>query len=142
MNSGKPMSSVPHLPHSFLAFDYGTKRVGVASGNTLTHAATPMRTIAAEGQARFVAIAGLIKEWQPDALVVGVPFHPDGAAHDNTARARRFARQLHGRFHLAVHEVDERYSTTEAHAQGAADADAASAAIILEQFLRTLETPL
>jgi putative Holliday junction resolvase len=142
MNSGKPMSSVPPLPHSFLAFDYGTKRVGVASGNTLTHAATPMRTIAAEGQARFVAIAGLIKEWQPDALVVGVPFHPDGAAHDNTARARRFARQLHGRFHLAVHEVDERYSTTEAHAQGAADADAASAAIILEQFLRTLETPL
>lgn len=126
---------------SFLAFDYGTQRVGVASGNTLTHTATPMRSIAAEGEARFDAIAALIKEWQPHALVVGVPFHPDGAAHDNTARARRFARQLHGRFHLAVHEVDERYSTTEAHAQGAADADAASAAIILEQYLRTLETP-
>ena len=128
-------------PQSFLAFDYGTQRVGVASGNTLTHTATPMRSIAAEGEARFDAIAALIKEWQPHALVVGVPFHPDGAAHDNTARARRFARQLHGRFHLAVHEVDERYSTTEAHEQGAADADAASAAIILEQFLRTLETP-
>ena len=126
--------------HSFLAFDYGTRRVGVASGNTLTHSATPMRTIAAEGEARFVAITALIEEWQPDALVVGVPFHPDGAAHDNTARARRFARQLHGRFHLVVHEVDERYSTTEAHAQGATDADAASAAIILEQYLRTLET--
>jgi putative holliday junction resolvase len=141
MNSVPPMSAsaTPAL-HSFLAFDYGTKRVGVASGNTLTHAATPMRTIAAEGESRFAAIAALIEEWQPDALVVGVPFHPDGAAHDNTARARRFARQLHGRFHLVVHEVDERYSTTEAHAQGAADADAASAAIILEQFLRTLET--
>ena len=99
-----------------------------------------MRSIAAEGEARFNAIGALIDEWQPDALVVGVPFHPDGAAHDNTGRARRFARQLHGRFHLVVHEVDERYSTTEAHAQGAADADAASAAIILEQYLRTLET--
>ncbi len=141
MSSVLPTSSAMSAPHSFLAFDYGTKRVGVASGNTLTHAATPMRTIAAEGDARFTAIAALINEWQPDALVVGVPFHPDGAAHDNTARARRFARQLHGRFHLAVHEVDERYSTTEAQAQGATDADATSAAIILEQFLRTLETP-
>lgn len=141
MNSVPPMSaSATTALHSFLAFDYGTKRVGVASGNTLTHTATPMRTLAAEGESRFTAIAALIEEWQPDALVVGVPFHPDGAAHDNTARARRFARQLHGRFHLVVHEVDERYSTTEAHAQGATDADAASAAIILEQFLRTLET--
>jgi len=140
MSSGAPMSSASPVLHSFLAFDYGTQRVGVASGNTLTGTATPLRTIAAEGTSRFDAIAALIKEWRPHALVVGVPFHPDGAAHDNTVRARRFARQLHGRFHLVVHEVDERYSTTEAHAQGAADADAASAAIILEQYLRTLET--
>jgi len=70
--------------------------------------------------------------------VVGVPFHPDGAPHDNTDRAKRFARQLHGRFHLTVHEVDERYTSTEAQASGAADLDAASAAIILEQFLRDL----
>ena len=133
-------TSATNAPHSFLAFDYGAKRVGVASGNTLTRTATPMRTIAVEGEARFDAIGLLIEEWQPHALVVGVPFHPDGAAHDNTVRARRFARQLHGRFHLVVHEVDERYTTTEAHAQGAADADAASAAIILEQYLRTLET--
>lgn len=121
---------------SFLAFDYGTKRTGVASGNTLTRSATPLRTIAAEGDARFAAIAALIAEWQPAALVIGVPVHPDGTPHDNTARARRFGRQLHGRFGLAVHEVDERYTTTEAHAQGASDVDAASAAIILEQFLR------
>ena len=140
MSEAPPTSSARPAPHSFLAFDYGTKRVGVASGNTLTHTATPMRSIAAEGEARFDAIGALIEEWRPDALVVGVPYHPDGAAHDNTVRARRFARQLHGRFHLVVHEVDERYTTTEAHAQGAADADAASAAIILEQYLRTLET--
>ena len=126
-------------PRSFLAFDFGTRRVGVASGNTLTRGATPLRTIAAEGEQRFRAIAALITEWQPQALVVGVPFHPDGAPHDNTERARRFARQLHGRFKLPVHEVDERYSTTEAASDGARDLDAASAAIILNQFLSTLE---
>jgi putative Holliday junction resolvase len=126
-------------PLSFLAFDFGTKRIGVATGNTLTRSATPLRTVAAEGEARFAAIAALITEWQPDALVVGVPFHPDGAPHDNTERARRFARQLHGRFRLPVHEVDERYSTTEAASGGARDLDAASAAIILNQFLSTLE---
>ena len=126
-------------PLSFLAFDFGAKRVGVATGNTLTRSATPLRTVAAEGDARFAAIAALIQEWRPHALVVGVPFHPDGAPHDNTERARRFARQLHGRFSLTVHEVDERYSTTEAASDGARDLDAASAAIILNQFLSTLE---
>ena len=125
-------------PASFLAFDFGTLRVGVASGNTVTRQAQPLRTVAAVGDARFEAIRRLIDEWQPAALVVGVPFHPDGAAHENTALARRFARQLHGRFRLPVHEVDERYTTTEAHAAGARDLDAASAAIILDQFLRSL----
>ena len=124
---------------SFLAFDFGTRRVGVASGNTLLGAAQALRTVAAEGDARFAAIAKLITDWQPDALVVGVPFHPDGAAHENTHRARRFARQLHGRFGLPVHEVDERYTTTEALSEGAPDADAAAAAIILNQYLRGLE---
>jgi len=113
-------------PQALLAFDFGTRRVGVASGNTWLGCAQPLRTVAAEGEARFDAIARLIKEWQPDALVVGVPFHPDGAAHDNTARARKFGRQLHGRFCLPVFEVDERYSTTEALASGARDPDAAA----------------
>ncbi len=123
---------------SFLAFDYGTRRVGVAGGNTLLGRAAPLKTVAAEGDARFAALAALVREWQPDALVVGVPFHPDGAEHENTRRARRFARQLHGRFGLPVHEVDERYSTTEALAEGARDADAAAAAIILDQYLHAL----
>lgn len=124
---------------SFLAFDFGTRRVGVASGNTLTRSATPLATIAAVGDARFEAIARLIREWQPDALVVGVPRHPDGTPHENTLRAQRFARSLAGRFRLPVHEVDERYSTVEAAARGARDLDAAAAAIILEQFLGNLE---
>jgi len=126
-------------PLSFLAFDFGTRRVGVASGNTLLKRAAPLKTLAVEGDARFTAIDALIREWQPDALVVGVPFHPDGAEHENTRRARRFARQLHGRFGLPVHEVDERYTTTEALADGAADADAAAAAIILNQYLTTAD---
>jgi putative Holliday junction resolvase len=120
---------------SFLAFDFGLKRTGVATGNSLMRQATALNTIAAEGDARFARIGKLIAEWQPDALVVGVPYHPDGAPHDNTRRAQRFARQLHGRFRLPVHLVDERYSTVEAIASGAADVDAASAAVILDQFL-------
>jgi len=124
---------------SYLAFDYGTRRLGVATGNTLMKTAQPLRTLALEGDARFAAIAALIAEWTPEALVIGVPFHPDGAEHDNTQRARRFGRQLHGRFRLPVHEVDERYTTVEAESAGARDADAAAAALILEQFFRELE---
>lgn len=138
------MSGAPRAmasPSCFLAFDFGLERVGVASGNDMTRTATLLKTLAGAGnQARFAAIGALIDEWQPAALVVGVPWHPDGAAHDNTRRAQRFARQLQGRFGLPVHEVDERYTTTEARAGGAADLDAASAALILEQFFRESET--
>jgi putative Holliday junction resolvase len=137
MSAGAAIELAPSV-QTFLAFDFGLKRTGVASGNRLTRTATPQTTISAVGDARFVPIAARIKEWQPDALVVGVPYHPDGASHENTVRAQKFARQLRGRFGLSVYEVDERYSTTEAHALGAADADAASACIILEQFLRSL----
>jgi putative Holliday junction resolvase len=125
-------------PRAFLAFDVSSSRIGVACGNALLRQGTPLLTVKAEGERRFEAIAGLIAEWQPDALVVGVPRHPDGAPHDNTRRAQRFARQLHGRFGLPVHEVDERYTTTEARAAGAADLDAAAAVLILEQYLRSL----
>lgn len=123
---------------TFMAFDYGTKRTGVAVGNRMLGTAQPQATITAIGDARFVQIAQRLKDWQPDALVIGVPYHPDGAPHENTVRAQKFGRQLRGRFGLPVFEVDERYSTTEALSSGAKDADAASACIILEQFLRNL----
>ena len=123
---------------TFLAFDFGIKRTGVATGNRLTRTASPQATIVASNDQRLDAVALRIKEWQPDALVVGIPFHPDGAAHENTARAQKFVRQLRAKFALPVFEIDERYSTTEAIASGAKDADAASACIILEQFLRSL----
>ena len=135
LSAGAPLASGLQ---TFLAFDFGLKRTGVATGNRLTRTASPQATIAATNDKRLDAVARRVKEWQPDALVVGIPFHPDGAAHENTARAQKFARQLRARFALPVLEVDERYSTTEAIASGAKDADAASACIILEQFLRSL----
>jgi putative holliday junction resolvase len=108
-------------------------------GSTITHSAQPLRSIVAAGDARFAPIAALIKEWQPQALVVGVPRHPDGAPHTMTAHAQRFARQLHGRFGLQVHEVDERYSSVEAQSRGAGDVDAESACVILEQFFEQMQ---
>ncbi len=130
--------AVPSHLNTFLAIDFGLKRTGVAMGNRLMRSAQPVGTVRAEGDARFTHIEKHLKEWQPDAIVIGVPYHPDGAAHENTARAKKFGRQLHGRFKLPVFEVDERFSTTEALASGAKDADSASACIILEQFLRSL----
>ena len=137
MSAAESIAVPAHL-QSFLAIDLGLKRSGVAVGNRLLRSATPQATIRAEDDARFAQVALRLAEWQPDALVIGVPYHPDGASHENTARALKFARQLRGRFGLPVFEVDERYSTTEALAGGARDADAASACIILEQFLRSL----
>jgi putative Holliday junction resolvase len=139
MTATPPAEGGARAVRSFLAFDYGTRRVGVATGNTLMKLTQPLRTLALEGDARFKAIEALITEWTPDALVIGVPFHPDGAAHDNTARARKFGRQLNGRFGLPVHEVDERYTTVDVEAAGARDADSAAAALILEQFFRENE---
>jgi putative Holliday junction resolvase len=134
---GQP-SAIPPNFTTFLAFDFGLKRTGVAVGNRLLRTATPQPTIRAEGAARLDAACERVREWQPDALVVGIPFHPDGASHDNTARARKFGRQLAARTKLPVYEVDERYSTTEARSSGATDDDAGAACVILEQFLRSL----
>lgn len=129
---------VPSHFQTFLAFDYGLQRTGVAVGNRMLRTASPQATINAQGAARLAQAQARVLEWQPDAVVVGVPFHPDGASHDNTARARKFARQLRSRLQLPVFEVDERYSTTEAIAAGASDPDAGAACVILEQFLRSL----
>jgi putative holliday junction resolvase len=133
-----PVLDVPPNLQTFLAFDFGLKRTGVAVGNRLLRTATPQPTIRGEGAAQLAGVDIRVRDWRPDAVVVGVPFHPDGASHDNTARARKFARQLRSRLKLPVYEVDERYSTTEALAAGASDPDAGAACVILEQFLRSL----
>jgi len=131
-----------------LAFDFGTRRIGVALGNSLTRAARPLTTIAGEASAeRFAAIASLIDLWRPDFLVVGRPVHADGSEHEMTARAERFARQLAGRFGLEVLRVDERFTTAGADAalNGAgvrgrdrkAARDAVAAQLILQSWFDT-----
>jgi putative holliday junction resolvase len=98
-----------------LAFDFGEKRIGVATGETVLGIAHPLTTIASEiRDVRFGAIEQLIAEWQPAQLVVGLPLHMDGTEHEMTQRCRRFARQLEGRFKLPVALVDERLTSEEA----------------------------
>jgi len=114
-----------------LGFDFGTQRIGVAVGNGVTGQARPLALIADIGAVRWRRIGELIAAWQPARLVVGVPRHPDGAAHDLTARCERFARQLEGRYRLPVARVDERYSSVVV--RGGRDDEAA--AVILQQWL-------
>ena len=132
-----PESAGMNTELTVMAFDYGTRRIGVAVGNTLTKAGQPLKIIAEPSEdMRFKAIQTLIKEWQPNQLVVGLPCHPDGTEHEMSAKARRFGNQLHGRFQLPVEWVDERY--TSAVLEGDPDMrdnlDAESAALILEQY--------
>ncbi len=124
-------------PMTILAFDYGTRRVGVAVGNTETKASQALKTIfATNADGLFREVESLLKEWQPDRIVVGLPTHPDGAEHEMTARAKRFGNQVNGRFNLPVTWVDERYTSAvlEGDPQMHDNLDAHSAALILEQY--------
>lgn len=104
--------TAPATETTVLAFDFGTRRIGVAVGNTITRAAQPLTTIdEPRVDLRFAAIGALVDAWTPGVLVVGVPVHADGTPHAMTARAQRFARQLAGRYGKPVTEVDERYTT-------------------------------
>ncbi len=138
-------------PHgTLLGFDFGLSRIGIAAGELETGRASALQTIGDETNAgRFSAIHKIIDEWQPVALVVGIPYHLDGTEHDLTLRCRRFANQLRGRTHLPVFESDERLSSAAAEAelvaadmrcwqQRKAVQDAVAAQIILQQFLDNL----
>ena len=101
-----------------ISFDFGTKRIGVAAGNTFLRRANPLITIADEkNDVRFARIAALLEEWKPCALVVGLPSNDDGSPHEMTALCRRFANRLKGRFNLPVIMVDERYTSHAASTQ-------------------------
>lgn len=118
-----------------LAFDFGLKRIGVAIGNTMICQAKPLSVITATAnEPKFAAIAGLIKEWGASRIVVGLPSHPDGTEHEMSARCRRFANQVHGRFNLPVELVDERYSSAVIAAKRGEVIDDRAAAIILQQY--------
>ena len=126
-----------------LAFDFGTRRIGVAVGTTITRSARPLTTIdAPEGDARDAALASVIGEWRPDVLVIGLPVHADGTHHAMTARARRFGEALHERFGIPVRYADERYTSEMAKTalagrgrEGRAKRDEAAARIILQAWL-------
>ena len=142
-----PADSRPRS-RSFLSFDFGKQRIGVASGQEITGTATPVCTLHSKpGKIDWPAIEKLIQQWQPDALVVGVPYHMNGEQSDMTLAAQRFARQLHGRFHCPVHQMDERlssmaaeqYQRSKRQAGGKRTAkgqtDSIAAAIILENWM-------
>ena len=123
---------------TIFAFDFGIKRIGMAMGNTMIRQAQPLKVInAIDNAARFAVIEALIAEWTPTLLVVGLPMHPDGTAHEMTARCRKFANQLHGRFNLPVELVDERYSSAVISAKRGEVIDDRAAAIILQQYFDT-----
>jgi putative Holliday junction resolvase len=128
-----------------LAFDFGTRRIGVAIGEMMLGQARPLTIISAQANdARFAAIAKLVAEWQPTRLVVGLPRTLEGEDHDMTDRCRRFARQLEGRYGLPVALIDERLSSTAADEQLLAQGlgwrarkeriDAEAAAILLQNY--------
>lgn len=95
-----------------LGFDYGSKQIGVAVGQAITGQARELCVLKAQnGVPDWQKVAALLQEWQPDALVVGLPLNMDGSPSDMSARAEKFSRQLHGRFQLPVHTHDERLTT-------------------------------
>ncbi|MGB5737202.1 MAG: Holliday junction resolvase RuvX [Thiohalocapsa sp.] len=100
---------------TLLGFDYGTRKIGVAVGQTVSATATPLATVVNRGQKPdWTRLEAIIRDWQPDAAVLGLPYRMDDTEEDWSERVRRFARQLEGRFGLTVHLVDERLTTIEA----------------------------
>ncbi|GGC95889.1 Holliday junction resolvase RuvX [Halopseudomonas salina] len=133
-----------------MGFDYGTRQIGVAVGQSLTCRAEPIAVLRArDGVPDWSQIERLISEWKPDTLVVGLPLNMDGTPSEMSARAQKFARRLHGRFNLPVDCIDERLTTFEAK-QSLRDSgrtpasyrdnpvDSLAAALLLETWLGNL----
>ncbi len=120
-----------------MGFDYGTHRIGVAIGQRVTQTASPLAILRArQGQPNWSDVEALIKEWRPEAFVVGLPLHMDDEPSDLSVQAEKFARRLTGRFNLPHTMVDERLSSVEARSLSAGDAiDDVSAVLILETYL-------
>lgn len=136
---------------TLLALDFGLRRIGIASGSTITQTASPLQTIdAADGEPDWIALDSLLEEWKPAILIVGLPYNTDGSESDMTARSRRFAAQLEERYGLQVSLADERYTSAEAESilkqqrqSGARnkrirkeDVDSLAAALIAESWMR------
>ena len=137
------MTDTLHKPtQTLLGFDYGRKRIGVAVGQQLTCSATALTTVQAkDGKPDWSAISRLLEEWKPDALVVGIPYHMDGTEQDMTHAARRFGRQLEGRYKLPVHHAEERLTSYVVESglndtKGKMAIDPLSAQVILQDWLQ------
>lgn len=139
-------------PRTYLGFDYGSKRIGVAVGQDLTGSATALTTLKTTNQTPpWQAIEALVHDWQPQAFVVGLPYNSDGSENAVTQAAKRFGNQLQGRFQRPVYWVDERLTSSEAESilaqrgrkTSKEDIDKLAAQLILqtwfEQHLRELE---
>ena len=154
----KPANSAPAAangpasgaPRVVLAFDFGSKRIGVACGDTVSRTAAPLDAVpAGMGGPRWEAIDDLLREWQPALIVVGLPYNVDGSDSTQTRDARSFANEVARRYRLQGVPVDERYSSREAEARlksarasglrrrrvAKADVDAAAACVILERWV-------
>jgi putative Holliday junction resolvase len=135
-------------PRIVLGFDFGTRRIGVAVGQELTRSANALVTLNnRNGAPDWEAIGRLIEQWQPTALVVGLPLNLDGSDHEVTRLARRFGNRLRGRYNLPVYTMDERLSSAAAEAllaeQGRydkADVDKVAAQLILQGWLEQQST--
>lgn len=102
-------------PQSFLAIDFGLRRIGIATAILLTKSASPLTTLpASDGEPDWQKLDGLVKEWQPDLLVVGLPYNSDGSWSEMGTLAQAFATKLQGRYDLPVELIDERYTSAEA----------------------------
>ena len=133
---------------SLMGFDFGTKSIGIATGQEITGSASPLTSLKAnEGIPDWAQIEKLLKEWQPDLLIVGLPLNMDGTEQEMTQRARKFGQRLHGRFGFQVEFKDERLTTTDAKARlfeqggykalGKSRVDAVSAQLILESWMES-----
>lgn len=139
------MSNTPRI---LLGFDFGTKRIGVAVGQELTRSARALETLKSrDGGPDWAGISRLIEQWQPAALVLGLPLNLDGSDHEITRLARRFGNRLRGRYNLPVYTIDERLSSAEAEAllaqQGCFDKEAVdkvAAQVILQSWLELQST--
>jgi len=131
-----------------IAFDFGLRQIGVATGNTISSVASELTTLnAREGKPNWDEVEKLLREWKPDLCLVGLPLNMDGTESELSDRARKFARKIEGRFNLTTEMVDERLSSFEAKGLAkeeghkgdykAAPIDALAARILVEQWLAT-----
>ncbi|MBD3609978.1 MAG: Holliday junction resolvase RuvX [Gammaproteobacteria bacterium] len=135
------------LSGTILGFDFGTKKIGIAIGQTITATANPLQTITAkDGKPNWQELQQLIDQWQPVALVVGRPVHMDGSEQPLTKMADKFANRLRQHYKLPVIQTDERLSSQEAEAlldelhgknrYDASEVDKMAASLILQSWLQ------